>query len=147
MFVLFLSQAERNSGDVHELGRPSLNNITMNMEYKDNVANVHVYTVNSNIYLLLDVFLCRSAEYFELCRILTSPKVESKYKRVKILSDTTQQMPCKIFIIQHAKLLCPCGQISNRSSGVQISRYICTHFGRYCPHRVLARRPKPEEAP
>ena len=62
----------------------------------------------------------------------------------------------KRFIIQHAKLLCPCGRISrifiyaiffvtsiqfvvrafrenlfNRSSGVQIPRDICTRFGRY----------------
>ena len=37
----------------------------------------------------------------------------------------------KLFIIQLAKLLCPCGRISNRSSGVQISRDICTCFGRY----------------
>ena len=46
----------------------------------------------SNKYILLDVLLCGIAEYFyELCRILTSPWGESKYKRVKILSDTTQQ--------------------------------------------------------
>ena len=46
-----------------------------------------------NMYILLDVLLCSIAEYFyELCRILASPKGESKYKqRVKILSDTTQQ--------------------------------------------------------
>ena len=62
----------------------------------------------------------------------------------------------KRFVIQHAKLLCPCGRISrifiyaiffvtsiqfvarafrenlfNRSSGVQIPRDICTRFGRY----------------
>ena len=44
-------------------------------------------------YILLDVLLCSIAEYFyELCRILTNPKRESKYKlRIKILSDTTQQ--------------------------------------------------------
>ena len=39
-----------------------------------------------NTYILLDV-LCY---FYELCRILTSPESESKYKqRVKILSDTT----------------------------------------------------------
>ena len=45
------------------------------------------------IHILLDVLLCSIAEYFyELCRILTSPQGESKYKqRVKILSDTPQQ--------------------------------------------------------
>ena len=50
-------------------------------------------TSSTGINILLDVLFCSIAEYFyELCRILTSPKSESKYKqRVKILSDTTQQ--------------------------------------------------------
>ena len=44
-------------------------------------------------YILSDVLWCSIAEYFyELCRILASPKGESKYKqRVKILGDTAQQ--------------------------------------------------------
>ena len=37
----------------------------------------------------------------------------------------------KRFIIQHDKVLCTCGRISCQSSGVQISRDICTHFGSY----------------
>ena len=43
--------------------------------------------------MLLDVSLYTIAGYFyELCRILTSPLGESKYKqRLQILSDTTQQ--------------------------------------------------------
>ena len=41
--------------------------------------------------IVLDVSVCSIAVYFyELCRILTSPQGESKYKqRVKIYSDTT----------------------------------------------------------
>ena len=48
---------------------------------------------SNNKYILLDVWLYSIAEYFyKLCRILASPRGESKYKqRVKILSDTTQQ--------------------------------------------------------
>ena len=35
-----------------------------------------------NTYILLDVLMCTIAEYFyELCRILPSPKGDSKYKR------------------------------------------------------------------
>ena len=44
-------------------------------------------------YILLDVLLCSITEYFyELRRILASPKGEWKYKQqLKILSDTTQR--------------------------------------------------------
>ena len=47
----------------------------------------------ARICILLDVLMCSIAEYFyELCRILTSPWGESKYKqRLKLLRDTTQQ--------------------------------------------------------
>ena len=42
-----------------------------------------------NTYILLDVLLCSIAEYFyELCRVLTSPKGKSKYKqRVCVLYE------------------------------------------------------------
>ena len=57
-----------------------------------------------NKYILLDVLLCSIAEYFyELCHIQTTSK-----KFSAILHNKTSN---KRFIIQHAKLLCPCGRI------------------------------------
>ena len=42
------------------------------------------YNNIENIYTLLGVLLSNIAEYFyELCRILTSPYGESKYKKIK----------------------------------------------------------------
>ena len=61
--------------------------------YTASLHPVNNHGRSARAYILLDVLLCSIAEYFyELCRILTSPLGESKYKqRIKILSDTTQQ--------------------------------------------------------
>ena len=66
------------------------------------------------IYILWDVLLCSIAKYFyELCRILTSPLGELKFKQwVKFSAILHNKTSNKRSIIQHAKLLCLCGRIS-----------------------------------
>ena len=93
--------------------------------------------------ILLDVLLCSIIEHFyELCRILTSRTVsQNTNNESKFSAMLHNKMPYKRFIIQHAKFFffvtstqfvaCVLREnLSNRSSGVQISRDICTGFGR-----------------
>ena len=103
-------------------------------------------------YILLDVLLCSIAEYFyELCRILAILHNKTSNKRF-IIQHAKLLCPwgktSRIFIYEGmrdrsmrrgTKLAreiqltdwSTAGNLSNRSSGVQIPRDICTRFGRY----------------
>ena len=67
---------------------------------------VKIQTASENTYILIDVLMCSTAEYFyelKLCRILTSPLGGSKCKQlVKILTNcNTSYQKCLIsFVIQ-----------------------------------------------
>ena len=51
-------------------------------------------------YILLDVLVCSIAEYFgELCRILTSPYGESKYKQRRFRNALQQNSPSRLLYL------------------------------------------------
>ena len=97
------------------------------------MTTVHLTTIPSepytdNKYILLDVLVCIVAEYFyELCHILISPQGESKKE---IYQPTRRSVFFFVTSIQF--VACALREnLSNRSSGLQISRDICTRFGCY----------------
>ena len=56
-------------------------------------------------YILLDVLVCSIAEYFgELCRILTSPYGESKYKQRRLRSTLQQNMASRLIYLLKTSL-------------------------------------------
>ena len=100
-------------------------------------------------YILLDVLVCSTAEYFyELCRILTSPEGESNYKQHVICYLTALFFFAKCFCLFFLRREKRSGKrsvarvadwlnrflqykITNCPNNRTISQDICTLFARY----------------
>ena len=86
--------------------------------------------VHPGTYILLDVLLCSIAEYFyELCRMF----VRANYVNIYLQGMRDRSMRSGTELAREIKLSdwSMAGNLSNRSSGVQISRDICTRLKRH----------------
>ena len=74
------------------------------MSFKTSVKTSYLVAADAeqavNKYVLLDVLVCSIVEYFcELCRILTSPYDESKYKQRRFRSTLQQNMASRLLYL------------------------------------------------
>ena len=74
------------------------------MTFKTNIKTSYLVATDAeqvvDKYILLDVLVCSIAEYFgELCRILTSPYGESKYKQRRFRNALQQNSPSRLLYL------------------------------------------------
>ena len=75
------------------------------------------------------------AEHALRCGRLTAPSLQLKKTRRGTRIRAIKRL--KRDLLSNTPNCCPrCGRISNRSSGIQISRDICTRFGRYLDNKL-----------
>ena len=81
------------------------------MTFKTSIKTSYLVTMDTEqavdiyIYILLDDLVCSIAEYlWELCRILTSPYGESKYKQRRLRSTLQQNMASRLLYLLKTSL-------------------------------------------